>query len=95
VNIFPNNNVNFGRPIAPQICDKDRDRDRNRDSDRRRNRLDNLEEGDPILVQTPSGICEQGVFLRIDNDFLIWARTISNSSFIAITSLDSISITRL
>lgn len=94
MNIFPNNNFNFNRPIAQQICDRDRDRDRDRDNIRRR-RIDNLEEGDPILVQTPSGICEQGVFLRISDGFLIWARTISNSSFITITSLDAISITRL
>lgn len=77
------------RPIAQNLNSDNRERDR------RRNRIDNLEEGDPILVQTPSGICEQGVFLRIEDGFLIWARSISGSSFIAITSLDAISITRL
>lgn len=89
MNIFPNNNVICPRPVAPNLNSD------NREQSRRRERLNNLEEGDSILVQTPSGICEQGVFLRIEDGFLIWARTLSGSSFIAITSLDAISITRL
>lgn len=69
-------------PIAPPIVEK-------------RRRLDGLEEGDPILVQSASGVCDQGVFIRIEDGFLIWVRSVSGKSFITITSLDSISITRL
>lgn len=61
----------------------------------RRRRLDGLEEGDPILVQTPAGICEQGVFLRIEDGFLIWVRNVSGNAFITVTSLNEITITKL
>ncbi len=85
MNIFPNNNLlcpqQVAQPITPPV--------------EKRRRLDGLQEGDRILVQTPSGICEQGVFIRIEDGFLIWARNIQSAAHIAITSLDAISITRI
>jgi len=84
LNIFPNPNPICPRPIVPPIV-----------TPPIRRRLDGLEEGDPILVQTPSGLSDQGVFIRIEDGFLIWARSIQGQSFITITSLDGISITRI
>lgn len=84
MNIFPNNNLLCPRPIAQPVA-----------SVEKRKRLDGLQEGDLILVQSPSGICEKGVFLRIEGDFLVWARNVSGTSFVAITSLDAISITKV
>ena len=86
--MFPQN-VICSRPITGSIIEREPERRE------QRRRLNSIEEGDPILVQTPSGICEQGVFVRTEDNFLIWARTIAGSSFITITSLDAISITRL
>ncbi|QVK19614.1 hypothetical protein KHQ81_09985 [Mycoplasmatota bacterium] len=63
--------------------------------EKRRRRLDGLQEGDAILVQSPSGICEQGIFLRLEDNFLVWARNISGTTYIAVTSLDAISITKV
>ncbi len=87
MNIFPNQNVQnplCPRPIAPPVAPIER-----------RRRLDGLEEGDQILVQTPAGICDQGIFIRLEDGFLIWSRATSGQAFLTITSLDEISITRL
>ncbi len=89
MNIFPNNNLLCPRPIAPPITPP------SPAPVPTRRRLDGLTEGNIILVQTPSGICDQGVFIRIDDGFLIWVRTIGKNSFITITSLDGITISKI
>lgn len=87
MNIFPNNNLLCPRPIAPPVAPPV--------PVPVRRRFDGIEEGSIILVQTPSGICDQGVFLRIDDGFLIWVRTVRNNSYITLTSLNGITISRL
>lgn len=88
VNFFPNN-INCPRPIAPPITPNPPQNNPDR------NVFSFLREGDVIFVQAPGGVEGQGVFLRERDGFLIWARTISGASYLAITSLDNISITKL
>ncbi|MEI4803477.1 hypothetical protein ACIGHG_12515 [Bacillus sp. NPDC077411] len=56
-------------------------------------RLNGLVEGDKIRVFSAGNeIDAQGVFIRVDNNFLIWVDSFAN---INITSLDTISIRKV
>ncbi|QVK17216.1 hypothetical protein KHQ81_09990 [Mycoplasmatota bacterium] len=54
--------------------------------------FDSLVEGDQIHVIAASGHSDTGVFLRVENDFLIWVKNNAGSAVYALTSLDGISI---
>jgi len=54
--------------------------------------FDALVEGDQIHVIAGSGHQDAGVFLRVENDFLIWVKNNEGRAVYAITSLDAISI---
>lgn len=54
--------------------------------------LNGLVEGDQIKVLTAGGGCDTGVFIRIDNGFLIWVRNDGANAVLAVTSLQGISI---
>lgn len=85
---FFSNNLNCQRPVAPPIVPNPPQ------TTPERNVFSLLREGDVIFVQGP-GIEGQGVFLRERDGYLIWARTISGASYLVITSLNNISITKL
>jgi hypothetical protein len=49
-------------------------------------------EGDQIHVIAASGHQDNGVFLRVENDFLIWVKNNEGNAVYALTSLEGISI---
>ncbi|HEY8364857.1 MAG TPA: hypothetical protein VIK84_04725 [Haloplasmataceae bacterium] len=54
--------------------------------------FDALVEGDQIHVIAQSGHHDKGVFLRVENDFLIWVKNNEGNAVYAITSLEGISV---
>ncbi|MGN4426233.1 hypothetical protein ACTFQN_20840 [Bacillus cereus group sp. MYBK30-1] len=63
------------------------------EDDRFRRRLDGIREGDKIRVFSGGDqIDGVGVFIRIEDGFLIW---VDNNANINVTSLDVISVTRV
>lgn len=57
--------------------------------------FDALVEGDQIHVIAQSGHRDNGVFLRIENDFLIWVKNNEGNAVYAITSLEGISVFKI
>lgn len=57
--------------------------------------FDALVEGDQIHVISASGHQDNGVFLRVESDFLIWVKNNDGNAVYAITSLDGISIFKI
>ena len=54
-----------------------------------------LTEGDQIYVVSPGSTPDYGVFLRIENDFLIWVKNNDSRAVYAITSLEGISVYKI
>ncbi|GEM_PF-985336 len=57
--------------------------------------FDALVEGDQIHVVSASGESDRGVFIRIENDFLIWVKNNNGCAVYAITSLEGITVYKL
>lgn len=57
--------------------------------------LSGLVEGDQISVLPAGGGEDSGVFIRVEDGFLIWVRNDSGNAKLAITNLEGISIKKL
>jgi len=57
--------------------------------------LSGLLEGDQICVIPAGGGESTGVFIRVEDGFLIWAKNNNGNTVLAITNLEGISISKL
>jgi hypothetical protein len=57
--------------------------------------INNLTQGDRIQVLTAGGGSDTGIFLRFEDNFLIWIQNSTGNVVQAITSLNGISISKL
>ncbi|MDF2700242.1 MAG: hypothetical protein K0Q49_1798 [Haloplasmataceae bacterium] len=57
--------------------------------------LSGLVEGDQIHVLPAGGNPDCGVFIRVEDGFLIWVKNFQGNPVLAITSLDGISIGKI
>jgi hypothetical protein len=89
--------MSFERRCECDVCNRNRRREREEVRELRnlegRRRLNGLREGDRIEVFSGGGqINGTGVFIRIEDGFLIWVDDFAN---INVTSLDVISVRRI